>query len=222
MHPAVEQLIDSYECRTRKGLWYRGPLNGLVTTFLDRVAGPVFDYDFRGITLEHPFRDFNGKLRFADVRYSDNIARSIFELDGYTTHARDVSVEQFDDHTERQNDLLLHGWFLLRFTSGMVMNKPEVCQRQLMQALGRWHYLRSGAFPIGDVDRYMARRSKIIRLAIRNGGGIRPADVAEAFSVSNQTAGSWLRDLCDQGMMIPDKDGMRRVRKYKLCDSVEP
>lgn len=217
MHPAVKQLMDSYESRTKKELWYRGTLNGLVAAFLENVAGPVFDYDFRGITLEHPFRDFNGKWRYGDVRYSDGIAKSIFELDGYTTHARDVTSERFDDHMERQNDLLLHGWFLLRFSSGMVIRKPEVCQRQLMQGLARWHYLRPGAFPVESGESWRTvRQTRIVRLALRNGGMVTPAEVARVFRVANQTAINWLRELCGQGMMDPERTGEGRVRSYRL------
>ncbi|WP_199622724.1 hypothetical protein [Paenibacillus alkalitolerans] len=76
------------------------------------------------------------------------------ELDGYTTHAKEISPAEFDDHLERQNDMLLNGWYLLRFSANMVFNKPHICRRQIMQALGRWYYLNDGPIALKENDKW--------------------------------------------------------------------
>ncbi|HZG78112.1 MAG TPA: hypothetical protein VEZ72_19830, partial [Paenibacillus sp.] len=114
--------------------------------------------------------------------------KTAIELDGYTTHARSISSDKFDDHVERQNDLLFQGWFLLRLSSGMIIEKSEVCRRQLMQAIGHWHYIRIGGMTEQEAELWDFRRKRIARVAMRQNGSIRPIDAAKAFDISTHTA----------------------------------
>jgi len=213
MHPAVESYVAE---QNRKAIARKAnPLNGLAIRFLEEVWGPVFDFRFEGLEAESPFKDFRGRQRFADFRYDDGNARTAIELDGYTTHAKHVSSEQFDDHIERQNDLLFQGWFLVRFSSGMVIEKPEVCRRQLIQTIGHWHYIRFGELAEEDAELWADRRKRILRIATRQGGVIRPVDVTKLYRVSNQTAASWLRRFSSEGYLEP-AGGCQRITSYRV------
>lgn len=213
MHPAVMEYVRRYEESSKA----RGtePLNGLAIRFLEQVWGPAFDYRFEGLSAEHPFKDFSGRRRYADFRYEDGLSKTAIELDGYTTHARDITSEEFDDHVERQNDLLLNGWFLLRFTSGMVIHKPEICRRQLVQSIGAWHYLRLGGKPEEQRDQWERRKDKITRIANVRAGVVRPIDVAESLGISKQAAAAWLRRLAAEGFLEP-AGGASRITFYRL------
>ncbi|TLS51234.1 hypothetical protein FE782_16005 [Paenibacillus antri] len=213
MHPAVERYVEE---QNRKAAARKvNPLNGLAIRFLEEVWGPVFDFRFEGLEAESPFKDFRGRQRFADFRYDDGNAKTAIELDGYTTHAKHISSEQFDDHVERQNDLLFNGWFLVRFSSGMIIEKPEVCRRQLIQTIGHWHYIRFGELAEEEERIWVERRKRIARIAIRQGGSIRPVDVAKVYRVSNQTAAVWLRQFADEGYFEP-AGGSKRITSYRL------
>lgn len=216
MHPATQRYVEQINHLAK--LNKRDPLNGLAVRFLDQVWGPVFDYRFEGLEAEMPFRDIRGKQRFADFRYTDGIVRTAIELDGYTTHAKNISSAQFDDHLERQNDLLLQGWFLLRFSSGMVIEKPEVCRRQLMQALGRWHYVRAGGLSEERASIWEFRMQRIVRIALRQGGYVRPRDVTRAFKISSHTASEWLRKLARDGWLEP-VGGVQRITGYRILNT---
>ena len=75
------------------------------------------NYNFDGLKPEYPFLDFEGGQRFVDFYYSKGPVKLIIEIDGYTTHARQISKSKFRDHLRRQNRLMYSGWFLLRFTA---------------------------------------------------------------------------------------------------------
>jgi len=104
---------------------------------------------------------------------------------------------------------------LLRFSSGMVIEKPEVCRRQLMQALGRWHYLRTGGLAEEGAGIWHYRKQRIVRIALRQGGYVRPKDVAQAFEISSHTASEWLRKLACEGWLEPN-GGRQRVTGYRI------
>lgn len=208
MHPAVKAYIQKHEGTSRESF------NGLSIAFLEKVWGPAFDYRFEGLEPEFPFKDFRGKQRYGDFRFQDGMERTALELDGFTTHARDLTPEEFDDHIERQNDLLLSGWHLLRFTSGMIIHKPEICQRQLLHGIGKWHYAGNKGFSTEEQDRWERRADMIKRIAFRSNGFVQPHQVAEKLAVSKQTASKWLIKLAQDGV-LERVSGERRVTVYR-------
>jgi hypothetical protein len=215
MHPAIIRFEERFRREAKERGSYRSQLGPLELAFLERVWGPAFEYDFSGLTAEYPFKDFKSGDRFIDFRFNDGVRKTMIELDGFTTHARNISPGEFDDHLERQNDLLLQGWFLLRFSRSMVMNKAEVCQRQLMHAMGKWHYLRGGSVVWREDEKWSNRRAMVLRTAIRCGGSVRPIDVALALGISRQTAVLWLRRFVMEGTFVAGV-GNGRVNRYFL------
>jgi very-short-patch-repair endonuclease len=137
MHPDLFKFIEQFEREAvEKGL-YRSKVGEAELTFLNEVWGPAFHYNFEGLKVEYPLKDFKGGQRFADFVFIKNGAKILFEIDGFTTHARNISPGEFDDHLRRQNDLILSGWLVLRFSANQVQKQPQVCQRQLKQAFGQ-------------------------------------------------------------------------------------
>ncbi len=224
IHIAVTQFLNQLNWDEilggPQGKRWRGDdvVNGLLPLFLDQVLGPVLNYHFYGVRVEFPFKDFKGRQRFIDVHIGDEYASTCIELDGFTVHARDVKPEQFDDHLERQNDLLLQGWHLLRFSSGMLINQPELCQRQVMQAIARYHYIPDRA-PLRDRQQWSERRRMLLRIANHHHGIIKVNDVARIFRVKNQTAARWLRRMAADGIILPSS-GEQRITGYRL--NIEP
>lgn len=135
MHPAIIRFIAQIELEaTRKG-HYRKKLGKYEIMFLQFVLGPVLNFDFEGLSAEFPSKDFKGGDRFVDFIYIKNGLRLVFEIDGVTTHTRDISPGDFDDHLYRQNELVLSGWFLLRFSTSQVERRAEQCQKQIYHAI---------------------------------------------------------------------------------------
>ncbi|MFD0693749.1 hypothetical protein ACFQZT_06555 [Paenibacillus sp. GCM10027628] len=139
----------------------------------------------------------------------------VIEIDGFTTHARDLSPSDFDDHLMRQNDLVLSGWLLLRFSANQVIQRPIICQRQIKQAIGHWwSVLRAeAAGSTGRTDVWQLRKQQIISLALHQGGIIRPADLTSALGTHPRTAAKWLKRLSLTGDIQADKH-QERITRY--------
>lgn len=215
-HPMVTAYIQAYEREAQISGSYRKTLGKLERLFLENVWGPVMQYQFTGLKAEYPLKDLKGGQRFADFVYVRNGLRLMIELDGYTTHARDISPGEFDDHLSRQNDMVLTGWLLLRFSYHQVEKRPLSCQGQLKQAIGHWWTTTTGATHSKGGDMWYHRRLLLISLAVRNNGILKPADVAHAFEVSSKSACLWLKKFTEDGTFLTPQAN-KRTTKYTLA-----
>ena len=74
-------------------------------------------------------------MDFAYIRPAIQIC---FEIDGYGPHLKNISRWQFSDNLERQNQLVIDGWTVIRFSYDQVKEKPRRCQQIVQQVIGRW------------------------------------------------------------------------------------
>ncbi|MDF2652542.1 MAG: hypothetical protein K0Q73_8347 [Paenibacillus sp.] len=220
IHPNLHAFIEKFEREAvLKGL-YRNKLGTTEYNFLLKVWGPAFQHNFDGLHAEYPLKDFKGGVRFADFVYIRNGIKLLIEIDGFTTHARNISPGDFDDHLARQNDLILSGWLILRFSANQAEKDPYICQRQIKQAIGHWWSLTQGTLTADDTNIWMLRKQYLIHLAHRHNGRIRPADVSEAFRISSATSSSWLKRFTEEGHFQPIKQAAR-VTHYALIDYID-
>ncbi len=214
-HPNLISFIHEWQQEAAARRSYRHTIGTLELYFLEHIWGPAMQWDFNGLTLEYPFKDFKGGSRYADVVYINQGIRIVIELDGFTTHARDISPGEFDDHMYRQNDLLLSGCFLLRFTKRLMERSPEICRRQLVQAIGHWWTLRYGSLNPKLTNIWSIRKQYIVQLAAQRQGYIKPCEVAAFFEISQKSAADWLKRYCKEGILVPAL-GTKRITSYQL------
>lgn len=124
MHDSLARFIEEFHRDAALNGKYRNKIGEIELLFLELVWGVAFNFNFDGLKVEHPFLDFKGGQRFADFVYVKNGIRLAIEIDGFTTHARDLSPGEFNDHLLRQNDLVLSGWMVLRFSAWQVEHQP--------------------------------------------------------------------------------------------------
>jgi very-short-patch-repair endonuclease len=210
MHSEVERFITAFEQDAIRTGNYRKQLGKYERIFLEEVWGPAFQYNFEGLQAEYPLKDFKGGDRFVDFVYLKSGMRLIFEIDGFTTHARDISPGDFDDHLLRQNDLILSGWLLLRFSANQVERRSTQCQKQILQLIGHWWSLTQNAANQGAYT-WSERRKQIIQLALRKEGAIRAKDVKEAFNLNQRTALNWLMRLVRENVFTEVKPNERII-----------
>lgn len=99
-HPEITKFIDEHEREALLKGSYRKKLGRLELTFLEAVWGPAMGYSFAGLKAEYPLKDLKGGQRFADFVFVRNGMRLMIELDGFTTHARDISPTRSDARAE--------------------------------------------------------------------------------------------------------------------------
>jgi very-short-patch-repair endonuclease len=221
MHPNVKQYIDQFERDAVLAGSYRSKLGSAETAFLDLVWGPAFHYDFFGLKAEYPFKDYKGGQRFADFVYIRYGMKLVVEIDGYTTHARDLSPGAFDDHLQRQNDLILSGWLVLRFSANQVTSRPQVCERQLKQAIGHLWTETNIAMSTERANVWALRKAQLLQLGRYGEGYLSASDVTASLKVSRRTAAIWLKRLAAEGCISPVQAGQQRVTRYRLAQGLD-
>lgn len=215
MHPEIRRFIEEFEREAERKGQYRNRLGKSEILFLENVWGPAFQYRFEGLKAEYPFKDFKGGDRFIDFVYTQGGIRLIVEIDGFTTHARDISPGDFDDHLKRQNELALSGWMILRFSANQVDKRSMICQRQLKQSIGHWWSMAYGGFSVNETGVWTLRKRLTVELALRQNGTIRAIDISREFGIKERTAINWITRFVLEGTFEPIRPN-KRIIGYRL------
>lgn len=135
-------LVTTYGLRTYvddRGLRHHPGVGTLMRLVADRSAGvPEGELERRFLEilrkrgLPEPARQHREGRRRIDFAYIDE--RIAIELDGYASHG---SKTAFESDRLRQNELVLAGWFPLRFTWEHVTQAAHTVGETLEEALSR-------------------------------------------------------------------------------------
>ncbi|MGD6804538.1 DUF559 domain-containing protein [Rossellomorea vietnamensis] len=181
--------------------------------FLNQVWWPLFQH-FRYLHPEYEVNDFKDGKRYLDFAYIRPAIRLCLEIDGYGPHLRNTSRWQFTDNLERQNQLVIDGWTVIRFSYDQVKENPRRCQQIIQQVIGRW---------VGDemdLSTLSLVEKEVLRLAIRKGEAISPIEVEKHLKLSDKTVSKVLSQLVNKKVLIP-ASGVVRIRSYRLGDHVK-
>ncbi len=176
--------------------------------FLKQVWWPLFHH-FRYLHPEYEVNDYKDGKRYLDFAYIRPAIRICLEVDGYGPHLKNISRWQFSDSLERQNQLVIDGWTVIRFSYDQVKEKPRRCQQIVQQVIGRWLGDELDQTSLSFVEK------EVLRLAIRKGEAISPIEVEKYLKLSDKTVKKVLSQLVDKKMLIP-ASGSIRVRSYRL------
>lgn len=176
--------------------------------FLKQVWWPLFSH-FNYLHPEYEVDDFKGGKRYLDFAYIRPGVRICIEIDGYGPHLKNLSRWQFSDSLERQNQLVIDGWSVLRFSYDQVKEKPRRCQQFVQQLMGQWLGDELTQTSLTIVEK------EVLRLAIRKGEAIFPKEVASNLKFGDKKARKVLAQLVAKKMLIP-ASGNKRVRSYRL------
>jgi hypothetical protein len=181
--------------------------------FLKQVWWPLF-FHFRYLHPEFEVDDFKDGKRYLDFAYIRPAIRICFEVDGYGPHLKNISRWQFSDNLERQNQLVIDGWTVIRFSYDQVKEKPRRCQQIVQQVIGRWVGDELDQTSLSYVEK------EVLRLAARKGEAISPIEVEKYLKQSDKTVKKVLSQLVDKKMLFP-ASGIKRIRSYRLGEHVK-
>lgn len=210
---AFQQAYEAFMCKHRKGrngedLRRLDEGHGHAERlFLEQVWWPAIG-QFDDLIPEYQVTDFKGGCRYLDFAWIRSPYRICIEVDGYGPHQRDVSRWQYADHLQRQNDLVLDDWIVIRFSYDDVKDRPRLCERTLQQVQGKWFGGYDPKYRLADLERF------ILHIAIQQ-EELAPGKVAEELGISERTARKWLKSLVTKGLLVP-LSGNHRVRRYKV------
>ncbi|WP_199616222.1 DUF559 domain-containing protein [Paenibacillus alkalitolerans] len=215
LHPEVKRFIDYVETNARKNGMLRFTIGFSEKRFLQNIWGPAMKYNFEGLYPEYPFIDHDGGQRFIDFLYVRGPVKVIVEIDGYTTHAKSISKDKFKDHLRRQNRLMYTGWFLLRFTADEIEQEADVCQAELLKAIGYCWSTASVSHPLKALETWHYRKQLLQLFASQEKGAITPNRFAQAHNISRSTAYRWIVKATKEGLFEPISR-RKKVYAYRL------
>lgn len=207
-----EQMKGSSPERLRM---LRDGLGHAELAFLEEVWWPVVG-NFRFLHPQCEVADFAGASRFIDFAYLRGGLKLAIEIDGFTTHAKNLDRRQFSYQLRRQNALTLDRWEILRFAHDDIVSHPRRCQQTIQQYLGS--RFAADLHGPGDDPRITAIDREIVRLARGLPRPLTPSDLIQHLGAGRQTAYRHLRRLVARGWLTP-ASGTRRVRAYALTDA---
>jgi len=181
---------------------------------LEKVWWPAFG-NFDNLHPEYEVTDFKDGDRFLDYALLVALFKVCIEADGFGTHQKSITRWQFNDERNRQNDLVIDGWIVIRFTYDEITNNPRKCQMKLQQLIGKMvpNIARIGNMPYSFLER------AVIKYAIGKVDGlIIPGEIENYMELGKYKVKELLRSLVDKGAFEPVNEGIegKRVRKYRL------
>ncbi|MDF2607065.1 MAG: hypothetical protein K0S34_1260 [Bacillales bacterium] len=181
--------------------------------FLKQVWWPLF-YQFKYLHPEYEVDDFRDGKRYLDFAYIRPGIRICLEIDGYGPHLRNISRWQFSDNLDRQNQLVIDRWTVIRFSFDQVKENPRRCQQVVQQVIGRWLGDELDLTPLSLLEK------EVLRLVIRKGEDISPKEVEKFLNLSDKPVKKLLTQLVKKRMLIPTS-GTKRIRSYRLGDHIK-
>ncbi|MBI5100175.1 MAG: DEAD/DEAH box helicase [Nitrospirae bacterium] len=105
--------------------------------FYNRIISQTLkETSYKNVYPQHIFIESTGRQRKIDFAIITNNTKIAIELDGYTYHAREkVGRDKFDDDLQRQNELILDNWKVIRFSWDQVQKNPETCKDYLRRLI---------------------------------------------------------------------------------------
>lgn len=177
--------------------------------FIVRVWWPAFG-NLDHLHPEFEMYDFKDGSRFLDFAYIKDGLMLCIEIDAFGTHHSKLSRWQFDDNLDRQNDLVLDDWKVLRFSTDQVTDNPRHCQQKIRLALGKWGAVKSAAPVENPIDH------AIVKLLESRGTALSPIEIARVLQWSNRTIAKHLKTLSEDKIVLPVKPGLKRISRYIL------
>ncbi|WP_276353519.1 DNA-binding response regulator [Cohnella caldifontis] len=159
---------------------------------------------------EYEVHDFKDGSRFLDFAIILDGLVLCIEIDDYGTHARNLTRWQFDDHLDRQNDLVLDDWKILRFSVDRIKDNPRHCQLKIQQALGKWGNAKPVLPTTDPID------LAIVKLLSSRGTSMSPIEISKLLGWNNCTIALHLRKLSSEQIVFPEKAGKKRMTRYIL------
>lgn len=107
------------------------------TEFLRTIWHPLVGH-YEHLYPEWEVRDFTNGYRYLDLVYMLGDAKSVKEIQGYGSHARDIEAWRFKDLCLRHCRLALGGWVVMPIVYSSIIETPKLCQQLILSFIGKF------------------------------------------------------------------------------------
>jgi hypothetical protein len=190
----------------RREILERGLGHGTIE-FLRRIWFPVVG-NFNHLYPEWEVRDFNNGYRYLDLAYMPGGVKGGIEIQGYSSHARDIEASRFKDLCWRHSLLALDGWTFLPIAYLSIQDEPKKCQQLILSFLGK--------FISTDVNSQLTcTEAEAVRFARRLLRPVTPIEFSNHLRISDLHTRRILHKLVQLQIFIV-ASGKERSRSYIL------
>ncbi|WP_314803878.1 transcriptional regulator [Paenibacillus roseipurpureus] len=175
--------------------------------FLRSVWYPIVG-NFNDLYLEWEVRDFANGYRYLDFAYMPRDAKAAIEIQGYSSHARDLELWRFKDLCSRHAHLALVGWLVLPIAYPSIVEATKMCQHLILSLIGK--------FISTDMHADLPwLEAETVRFARRTPRDFTANELAAHLNISSRHARTLLHTLCDK-QLLAVSSGKERARSYIL------
>ncbi|WP_027086442.1 hypothetical protein [Cohnella panacarvi] len=171
-------------------------------------------------TLEHlhpeyEFIGINGERYFIDIAFilDLKLKPTASEADGFSSHARDIDRDQFSRALDRQNEIVLSNWNILRFSIDKLKENSDACQNTIRRMLVCW-YGKEDTF-MRDLNIY---QRELVRVAIRSAIPFTAEDARNILGKKHNFTRATLQSLIQMNI-LEAASGNQRIHRYQLSAS---
>ncbi|MFC5404550.1 DNA-binding response regulator [Cohnella soli] len=177
--------------------------------FLENAWWPVVG-SLADLHPEYEFIAPDGSHYFMDFAYLRLPRPTCLESDDFGSHARDADRRGFSRGLDRQNEIALAGWHVLRFSVDKLKENPVGCQNHVHRMMTEWYgHEDDSLFGLSLYER------EIMRLAATCGDTFTVADACIRLGRQQKFVRSLLHSLVQSGYLEP-ASGEKRIRKFRI------
>ncbi|TVY03215.1 DNA-binding response regulator [Cohnella terricola] len=159
---------------------------------------------------EYEIIDANGNHYFLDFGYLRLPRPTCLESDDFGSHARDADRYNFSRGLDRQNEIGLAGWNILRFSIDKLKENPLGCQQHVRRMLESWYGEESSL-----MQGLSIYQREIVRLAARSTVPFTVAMACDCLGKNAKFARKQLHSLVEKGI-LEALSGEQRITRYAL------
>ncbi len=166
---------------------------------------------FEGLVLEYEMVSLSGVKIYGDVFHP--MLRTVFEEDNFVTHAEKITRDRFSFERARARSVAMHGYTYFPYSRDELEKKPDFCQRNLYELIGR----------IGNLDgaglhQLPVYEREVLRFALLCNKPFRLADVNVWLQLKKETSRKVLRQLESKELVYSIGGGGTRCHEFMITE----
>ncbi|WP_027087167.1 hypothetical protein [Cohnella panacarvi] len=165
---------------------------------------------FDDLYPEYEFIDSRGNYYYFDFGFVRLPRPTVIESDSFSYHARDVDRDKFARSLDRQNEIVLADWNILRFSIDKLKEDPVSCQNIIGKMMVNWYGGESSI--MRELNVY---QREIVRLATRSNAPITFEEACHLLGKGPKQTRAQLYSLMEQGI-LESVSGKERIHRYRL------
>lgn len=179
--------------------------------FAETVWYPAIG-SFEDLYAEYEVRSYRNGFYYMDFAFLRPPYRVCWEVDDFSSHAKNVNRRKHEYNLDRQNELTLDGWIMFCISLDKIRERPRESQQFVLQSMGKLYGLSATEKP----DLTLKQR-EIMRLAHRLQRPFTPAEASICLGTSDRHVRGLLQELIQLELLEP-AGGRSRIRSYRLTE----